>query len=226
MDLVTENRLARRASMLEVARQMIVNKGFEAIKVRDIADACRVSVPTLYNQFGGKDQLLALAIEEYFVDGSNPIPVTKSQCGCDRLLAVLDVATARLLEAPEYNRRLLEAFSSLESTTDVQQRIALRMTDVMLVQLQHMHEEGTLAEWADVAPLAAQITTAFISTAVIWGASAIDDETLPSAVHYATGLVLLGVVNGQTHKSLEARVRQAQATLRRVHPVSAGFVTR
>ena len=49
MNLMTENRLARRASMMETARQMIAEKGYESITVRELAAACRVSVPTLYN---------------------------------------------------------------------------------------------------------------------------------------------------------------------------------
>ena len=63
MDLMTEQRLARRAAILSTARELIAARGYESVTVRELAEICRVSVPTLYNQFGGKDQLLAEAIE-------------------------------------------------------------------------------------------------------------------------------------------------------------------
>jgi len=63
---VTEQKLERRARILAAARELIAQRGYEALSMRELAAHCRVSVPTLYNQFGGKQALLAAAVESHF----------------------------------------------------------------------------------------------------------------------------------------------------------------
>jgi len=213
MNLVTENKLARRLTILETARKMLVERGFDAITVRDLAEACRVSVPTLYNQFGGKDQLLAAAIETHFVDGSDDVPVIESAPGMDRLFAILDVATRRLLETPNDNRRLMQAFSSLESSLQVQERIGKRMIEYFNHELGVMRDQQQLKHWVDINMLATQLTTAFISTTTIWGSGAIANDQLYPAAEFSAGLVLLGVVTEETKTTLELQIIAAQTTL-------------
>ena len=65
MDLVTEQKLERRERILASARELIAERGYEGLTMRDLAAHCRVSVPTLYNQFGSKDSLLAAAVETH-----------------------------------------------------------------------------------------------------------------------------------------------------------------
>lgn len=213
MNLVTENKLARRLSILETARKMLVERGFDTITVRDLAEACRVSVPTLYNQFGGKDQLLAAAIEAHFVDGSDDVPVFKSEPGMDRLFAIIDVATRRLLESSEENRRLLQAFSSLESSLQVQERIGRRMIEYFDHELTIMRNQQQLNDWVEIPMLATQLTTAFISSTTIWGSGAIADDQLLAAARFSAGLILLGVVTDETKAILEPQLIAAQTTL-------------
>jgi len=215
MDLVTEHKLARRAAILKTARQMIAEKGYEAITVRDLAAACRVSVPTLYNQFGGKDQVLAAAIEDHFVGDPNQAQIQLNLDGLDRINAIFDFITAQFLEAPAFHRRLLEAFGSLESTTRVQERITESLATEIAGELATMKMRDELCSWADVKLLASQITTAFTSSTIVWGSGAIDDDQLVSAVRYATGLVLLGVAINKAQAQLEQRLMEAQPRLQK-----------
>ena len=210
MNLVSETQLARRMAILSTARRMLVEKGFDAITVRDLAEACRVSVPTLYNQFGGKDQLLVAAIETHFVDGSDEVPVIESEPGMARLLAIIDVAARRLLESPEENRRILHAFSSLESSLQVQQRIGQRMVEYFNHELEVMRGGKQLSGWVEIPMLAGQVTTAFISAATIWGSGAVNDDKLIPMARYSAGLILFGVVTGKSKKLLEPMLIEAQ----------------
>lgn len=52
MDLVAEQRLERRARILAAVRELLAERGWREVTIRDLARHCRVSVPTLYNQFG------------------------------------------------------------------------------------------------------------------------------------------------------------------------------
>ena len=68
MDLVTKQREERKRRILEVARQLIAEHGYDGVTMRDLAEKSLVSVPTLYNLFGAKNELLLAAVESYFAD--------------------------------------------------------------------------------------------------------------------------------------------------------------
>ena len=214
MNLMTENRLARRASMMEAARQMIAEKGYESIKIRELAAACRVSVPTLYNQFGGKDQLLAAAIEDHFVGDPDQVKIKTSLNGLERIFAILDFITSQFLQAPDFHRRLLEAFGSLDSTQQVQRSITASLAHEIGQELGMMQDRRELESWADPELLAGQVTNAFISSTIVWGSGGIKENELTAAVQYGTGLVLAGVVTGDNVLLVGQRIKAAQELLR------------
>lgn len=224
MDLVTENKLARRAAILETARQMIAEQGYESITVRDLASACRVSVPTLYNQFGGKDQLLAAAIEDHFLGDSYQLEIRRSLSGIDRIFAVLNHITDQYLESPAFHRRMMEAFASLESTTQVQQKISISLAMELERELKVMQRQDDLEAWIDTTQLASQLTAAFISATVIWSSGAIEEVMLPASVRYAVGLVLLGVTGGDVRDGIEQQVKQAQKDIQ-ANPITAATLS-
>ena len=213
MDMLTRQRLERRSAILATAREMIAEVGYEAVKVRELAERCRVSVPTLYNQFGGKDGLLGAAIEDHFVGVMNGGALSRADSGFKRLLVIVDQCAQQLLTLSGYHQRLLEAFMSLESTTAVQQRIAVQLTEAFERELVTMRGERQLSAWVAPLPVAEQLTTACINASVIWSSGLFSDASLRPTMRFSTGLVLLGVVSGKSHALLRTRVEAAQKQL-------------
>jgi len=211
---MTENRLARRAAILRTAREMIAERGYEAITIRQLAEACRVSVPTLYNQFGGKDKLLAAAIEDHFGGGQENVRILTELGGLERIFAILEFIAEQFLAEPGFHRRLLEAFSSLESTQDVQVSITASLANEIAGELEFMREQEALASWVDVELLSGQVTNAFVSATVIWGSGQIENEQLQASIVYGTGLVLLAAATGDSADQIRSRVERAQGKLR------------
>ncbi len=58
------NKEKRRRRILDHARRIIAKKGFDALKLRDLAASADVTVPTIYNLIGGKPEMLRFIIEE------------------------------------------------------------------------------------------------------------------------------------------------------------------
>jgi len=52
------NMQKRRARVLDAAHQLLARQGFEGLNVRDVAHLAGVTVPTIYNLIGNKEQLL------------------------------------------------------------------------------------------------------------------------------------------------------------------------
>ena len=54
---------ARRAQLIEVAREVFAEKGYEATSVEEIASRAKVSKPIVYEHFGGKEGLYAVIVD-------------------------------------------------------------------------------------------------------------------------------------------------------------------
>lgn len=60
----SKNMTKRRDTILREARNVIASEGFDALKIRDLAARAGLTVPTIYNLIGGKDEILATIIKE------------------------------------------------------------------------------------------------------------------------------------------------------------------
>lgn len=62
--LTREDKKSQRAErILDHARSMIAEAGFDALKIRELAARAELTVPTIYNLIGGKSEILARIIE-------------------------------------------------------------------------------------------------------------------------------------------------------------------
>ena len=63
----SKNMAKRREAILREARAIIADEGFEALKIRSLAARADLTVPTIYNLVGGKNEILAVIIDEMVV---------------------------------------------------------------------------------------------------------------------------------------------------------------
>ena len=62
--LTREDKKSQRAErILDHARAMIAEEGFDALKIRELAASAELTVPTIYDLIGGKSEILARIIE-------------------------------------------------------------------------------------------------------------------------------------------------------------------
>ena len=93
----------RREQLLEVARQLFAEKGFDGASVEEIAARAQVSKPVVYEHFGGKEGIYAVVV--------------------DREIQVLTQALVGALEAGGHPQLLVERtalalLDYIESSTD------------------------------------------------------------------------------------------------------------
>ena len=113
MKLVEEQAQERHQRILETVRQCIAEKGVADLTIRDLAESCRVSVPTLYRRFGSKEQLLVEAIRTFFDSEVLGDQLESSGLqGAERLLAIIDLCGKTIADMPEYNQQLFRLFNS------------------------------------------------------------------------------------------------------------------
>ena len=92
----TANMQIRRKRILDCARDVIAEDGFDALNLRSLADRAGVTVPTIYNLIGNKSALL----QRLFEDSISPFedlatilppedPLTGLEAFADRIVAML-----------------------------------------------------------------------------------------------------------------------------------------
>ncbi len=90
----------RRASIVAAAIHLFSARGFRGVTTRELAKACGVSEPVLYEHFADKQELYCAILEEACNDG-------------DTVAMRIDEAFASNLEAPAFFRALAESIIKL-----------------------------------------------------------------------------------------------------------------
>lgn len=90
---------ASRERIIAAALKLFVERGFESVKLQDIARAANVSTATLFKHFPQKDDMLSAAIAALAtLEGDAPIPITPAFS--PDALRLIGLAYARRLDNP------------------------------------------------------------------------------------------------------------------------------
>ncbi|HEY3247497.1 MAG TPA: TetR/AcrR family transcriptional regulator [bacterium] len=104
---------SRRTQILEAASKVFARRGFHRATIAEIARAAHLSEGSIYNYFGGKEDLLVNIPHQLVQPVLTPLlarmPVPEDQAGAERLLRAL--ATA-MVERVRANAKFLKVFVS------------------------------------------------------------------------------------------------------------------
>ena len=85
MRALTERQYRRREKILATARDLISLHGYKGVTTGELALKADVTPKTLYHQFGNKENLLHIAVEERFRHAYQAIADHKSPRGIEKL---------------------------------------------------------------------------------------------------------------------------------------------
>ncbi len=102
MKKLSEKQQKRRADVLDTARLLIAERGYEGVNMRELAERSGVAVKTLYLHHGSKEDLLTAAIQQAHVAFYDNIDAQDCDSGLDRLFFIVDSITNGMLVDDEY----------------------------------------------------------------------------------------------------------------------------
>lgn len=111
---LTEEQQDRVRRIKEAATKLAHQGGYEAVRLRDVADAANVAMATLYRYFRCKEEIiLAVMSEEYnvldeYLRKNPPVGETPR----DRVMVIFHLLTKALAGRPGFTRATLRALSS------------------------------------------------------------------------------------------------------------------
>ena len=210
MDLVSKQREERKQRILDAARRLIAERGYEGVTMRELADESLVSVPTLYNLFGGKNELLIAAVEAYFMDLLARAEERTEVRGLSKLFAVCQALSVQMPRHAEYARSLMAFFGGTVESTQLREFVARELTNQLVDALEEMRERRQLVAWVDTVALGERLASLMIMTSFEWANQHISDEALPSAVLFGTAALVYGFARGKSMAELEQVIQEHQ----------------
>lgn len=207
MGLLDEHKSERRARILAAARDQLAKHGYDGLTMRDLAQAARVSVPTLYNLFGGKDAILAAAMAESVERvASRAVPADTTFFGRARL--GFDTGMAMIADAPDFYRRLIPLFMISPEAQPIRQRTELGFVTLMTANLTAARDAGQLAAWADPRVVAGHMWAQYMAAFLHWGTGGCSLEEFRTIALSGICHLLLGVARGRFAEEIDATLQE------------------
>jgi AcrR family transcriptional regulator len=213
MSLIAEHKAERRARILAAARQLIAERGFEGLTMRELARASRVSVPTVYNLFGGKHAVLMAELEETFTVVVRSLEAAGGRSVVERAFAMCDAGNRDLLAVPAYSRELMHVFLASEATRSLRLSMHERYVALMADVLRDGQAAGEIVAWADPTAVARRSFAHYVHTVLEWAEGDLDDDEFRAATELGMALMLLGLARGRAATLLAKRAEASQALL-------------
>jgi AcrR family transcriptional regulator len=202
----------RRERILAAAREIIGQRGYEALTMRDLARASRVTVPTVYNLIGSKELVLFAAIEEQTARFEARLGAgTADLAPAARLRAIVIACADEYFRMPRYYRSLLTLLFLSDAAGPMRRRVDRALSAPIGEALAAMRERGELAPWIEPRPLRGRLRAHLQMTSIQWATGLLSDEGLKATARYGAGLLLAAATVGATRAEFEAFAREAQA---------------
>lgn len=214
MSLLAEHKAERRAHIQRVAARLVAERGYDGLTMRDLAHAARVSVPTLYNQFGSKDAILIAELEARIATIATrlaPIPATASFF--ERGFAAFDAGQRLIEDAPEFFRACARMFMTSPEAQQMRRHADEASIAMIRDNLAAAKAAGQLAEWADPDTVARHAMALYNATFLAWAIGELDLAQLRATASSGMCHLLLGVARG----AYGADVHAALATMEVSH---------
>jgi AcrR family transcriptional regulator len=200
-----EVQLERRTKLLSRTREMIQEYGVDNLNVRELAQYCGVSVPTIYAQFDSKDNLIAMAADEMVRMHFERIGMLKGKKGLARLLQVCDSIGEAILKNPEFFKVITRRVpSGMNNSLSIPRSLYTQ-------GLKEMQEKGELVEWVSTDFLGKLIYEHIKNTTVEWSIGHLSDNEVIARRRCELALALLGLTTGTTQKKLITLLRENSA---------------
>ncbi len=202
---VDQQMARRRELILEAARAVIEGEGYEGLSMRSLAAKSGVTVPTIYNLVGNKEDVLFAAVAEQtdaFVASLERTPHDVS--------AVMEATVRHLTRRPRYYRSLVVSLTNLEDNHRARRLVSRAVERQLEVCIAELAENGALESWIDPRALTERLQAGLDAATLEWARGALTTAGYRAAALYAMALMMIGATRGEARESFGALARDHQ----------------
>lgn len=210
----------RRRRILREARRMIGEVRIDDFNIRELCHRASVSSRTVYNAFGSKETVIALAITDYFEAFRRSMTFVAAADRFEGAFERTMAATLRNLQIPNY----LHAVTALYFSPTIDLEIREALLDIArrswLPWLATLRGKRQLERGIDPEALSAELSDMQFAKVHQWGLGVLDDDAMVGA----TARGVLTQIAGATRGEARGAVRAMLDELNKETPVWRGFI--
>src|SRR5437016_12745153 len=141
---MTRSQQARRDRVIEAARQLAEEGGYDAVQMRDVASTASVALGTIYRYFASKDHLLAAALVEWSSDLKRRLAVRppRGDTPAERVVDVVSRAHRSMERHPQLAAALITAVTSPDpAIVEYQREMMAILGEVLSLPMEGVDEQ-------------------------------------------------------------------------------------
>jgi AcrR family transcriptional regulator len=210
--LGTERQRRRRTTILSVARELVAERGYEGLTIRDLAQRAGVAPQTLYDNYKNKDNLLALALEEHLAPTTKAITEASLEHeGIERLFYVVGAGC----EGTVHNASLMKALGGLIPASPELYMYHGVHLQIFRDSVRYVAKAGGFSANVDIELWINRVCLQIISILFFWARDIVPNRELKDQVLLAVSCALLFPSRGRTRLGLVHMIEQCEANLAR-----------
>jgi AcrR family transcriptional regulator len=206
MSVLDQKMAARRQQILEAARGLIEARGYDALTMRTLAVKSGVTVPTIYNLIGNKEQVLFEAVQDQTIAFMSNL----ERVGTD-LISLVEATVRHLIRRPRYYRALLLVLAQSERTDSARRHVGRAIAEPIENAINDLAESGTLAKWVNRKMLAQRLHAQLDMASLEWAKGSLTAISFRAAALVDLSTTMLGLTSGRERNSFERIIRDLQA---------------
>jgi AcrR family transcriptional regulator len=206
---------ARRARILAQASCMLAGGGLAGLTLRELAGKAGVTVPTIYNLVGAKEQVVAALIEAALDGMDAALSAAPGRRGIARAEAAVRASADLYFADPERYGAVFRVVQDLQSKPGgaVLNPLFRRAGEVFCLAVREAQQDGDLHGRLQPVPLGHHILHAQVETFRLWGIGALPEAAARARAFYALYASLLADATKPTRRMLIDRLRESEAVL-------------
>ncbi len=204
---------ARRRRILVEAGRLLAAGGADALTLRSLAENACVTVPTIYNLVGTKEQVVAALIAEALDSMDAALAALPDLRGLARAEAAVRSHLTLCLSAPDRYGALYRALQGLQAGRQPLGPLFSRAGEVFCTSVREAAQAGDLHGRLLPAPLGHHILHGQIETFRLWGLGVLAPPAAEARALYALYVAFMGDATKQGRRRLLERLRLSEAKL-------------
>ena len=197
----------RQSNILACARDMLSDVGYAGMTMRALAEKAEVAPATLYNLYGGKDELIIAAVEDLLKLLGVRAAESRESEGIGALLATAEVTGQQIQATPKYAEAMTRALFKVEGDDPLADVLFARGHPYVAEQLAIAQKRGEILPEVDTNLVALHLTGQGWSTIMLWMMGMLPLQDMIVERQRNLIMTLIGVTRGTAKKRLEARLK-------------------
>jgi len=195
----TEWQVARMERILESTLDLIGARGADQVTMRDIAVASKVAEATLYNRFGTKDSLIALAVIEDFESRvGTPISAqSPSETPVQKIIQGLAAQSNEVLRVRGFSRAMIGLYFKPDGDREMADRLLAAVQATYRPMIDEMKKRRCLRDWVSPTLLLEEMSDRILAVIARWAQNAFADGELTNRLILSVLSTVIAMSRGQ-----------------------------